>query len=280
MPSASGAQPLIGMVLVTHGHLADEFVVVLGRLVGPQDRIETVCIGPDDDMEDRRTEILAKVGAVDSGKGVVLLTDMFGGTPSNLAISIMEKANVEVIAGINLAMLTHLAALRAGAKLTQAVAGAQDAGVRSIASTVPGAAPADGPPANPAPVILASRGRLGEEFLAALQHVVGDQTAMSTVTVDGGDGDADRVLAALDSAAGGRGAAILVTDAPDSLDSALLGRLAASRPVEILSGMNLPMLIKLAQARAGEPPSAAVAQARDAGMKYINVASTLLRETP
>ena len=103
---------MIGMVLVTHGDLAKEFVSALQHVVGEQENVAAVCIGPDDDMEQRRADILASVEAVDDGKGVVLLTDMFGGTPSNLAISIMEQANVEVIAGVNLPLLIKLASVR------------------------------------------------------------------------------------------------------------------------------------------------------------------------
>jgi len=123
---------MIGMVLVTHGNLAAEFVSALEHVVGEQKQIDAVCIGPDDDMEQRRAEILEKVGAVDAGAGVVLLTDMFGGTPSNLAISIMDKAKVEVIAGLNLPMLVKLASIRGQEPLERAVAAAQDAGVKYI----------------------------------------------------------------------------------------------------------------------------------------------------
>ena len=123
---------MIGMVLVTHGNLAAEFVAALEHVVGPQENVDAVCIGPDDDMEQRRAEILEKVGKVDSGSGVVLLTDMFGGTPSNLAISIMEKAKVEVIAGLNLPMLVKLSSIRGSETLERAVAAAQEAGVKYI----------------------------------------------------------------------------------------------------------------------------------------------------
>lgn len=123
---------MIGMVLVTHGRLAAEFVAALEHVVGPQKNIRTVCIGPDDDMEHRRKEILDDVADVDEGAGVVLVTDMFGGTPSNLAISIMEKAQVEVIAGLNLPMLIKLAELRDGDDLERAVTGAQEAGRKYI----------------------------------------------------------------------------------------------------------------------------------------------------
>ncbi|MDJ0950770.1 MAG: PTS sugar transporter subunit IIA [Alphaproteobacteria bacterium] len=123
---------MIGMVLVTHGRLAVEFVAALEHVVGAQQSIRTVCIGPDDDMEARRKEILNSVAEVDDGDGVVLLTDMFGGTPSNLAISIMEKAKIEVIAGLNLPMLIKLAELRENASLDDTVAGAQEAGRKYI----------------------------------------------------------------------------------------------------------------------------------------------------
>ncbi|MEO1226091.1 MAG: PTS sugar transporter subunit IIA [Pseudomonadota bacterium] len=123
---------MIGMVLVTHGRLAEEFIAALEHVVGPQDKIAAVCIGPDDDMEQRRMEILDKVSAIDDGSGVVLLTDMFGGTPSNLAISIMDKAQVEVIAGINLPMLIKLVSLRETDGLQSTVDGAQEAGRKYI----------------------------------------------------------------------------------------------------------------------------------------------------
>jgi mannose PTS system EIIA component len=123
---------MIGMVIVTHGRLAAEFVAALEHVVGPQSAIAAVCIGPEDDMEKRRQDILRSVGEVDDGSGVVLLTDMFGGTPSNLAISIMDKAKIEVIAGINLPMLIKLASLRQTETLANAVRGAQEAGRKYI----------------------------------------------------------------------------------------------------------------------------------------------------
>ncbi|HXR86752.1 MAG TPA: PTS sugar transporter subunit IIA [Stellaceae bacterium] len=123
---------MIGMVLVTHGRLAAEFIAALEHVVGPQTNIAAVCIGPEDDMERRRHDILRAIGEVDAGKGVVLLTDMFGGTPSNLAISVMDKAKVEVIAGINLPMLIKLASLRETESLAAAVRGAQEAGRKYI----------------------------------------------------------------------------------------------------------------------------------------------------
>lgn len=123
---------MIGMVLVTHGRLAAEFIAALEHVVGPQTHIAAVCIGPEDDMEQRRADILDSVRAVDSGEGVVLLTDMFGGTPSNLAISVMDRAKIEVIAGINLPMLIKLASLRQSEPLADAVRGAQEAGRKYI----------------------------------------------------------------------------------------------------------------------------------------------------
>ncbi len=123
---------MIGMVLVTHGRLAAEFIAALEHVVGPQSHIAAVCIGPEDDMEKRRGDILDSVRTVDSGEGVVLLTDMFGGTPSNLAISVMDRAKIEVIAGINLPMLIKLASLRQSEPLADAVRGAQEAGRKYI----------------------------------------------------------------------------------------------------------------------------------------------------
>jgi PTS system mannose-specific IIA component len=123
---------MIGIVLVTHGRLAAEFVAALEHVVGEQAQIAAVCIGPDDNMEDRRQEILDSVGAVETGDGTVLLTDMFGGTPSNLAISIMDRGKIEVIAGINLPMLIKLASLRQSESLERAVLGAQEAGRKYI----------------------------------------------------------------------------------------------------------------------------------------------------
>lgn len=124
---------MIGMVLVTHGRLAAEFIAALEHVTGPQRNCLSVCIGPEDDMEKRRQDILDKVAQVDEGDGVVVLTDMFGGTPSNLAISIMDKAKVEVIAGVNLPMLIKLASLRETEPLAAAVGRAQEAGRKYIA---------------------------------------------------------------------------------------------------------------------------------------------------
>ena len=129
---------MIGMVLVTHGHLATEFRSALEHVVGPQEQLRTITIGPEDDMERRRSDIIAAVRDVDSGEGVVVLTDMFGGTPSNLAISVMDGAKVDVVAGINLPMLIKLASVREEATLEQAVIQAQDAGRKyiSVASRI------------------------------------------------------------------------------------------------------------------------------------------------
>lgn len=129
---------MIGLVLVTHGQLAKEFVAAMEHVVGPQAQMVSICIGPDDDMEQRRKDILEAVDAVNQGDGVILLTDMFGGTPSNLAISIMDKSKVEVIAGINLPMLIKLASVRETASLADAVEQAQNSGRKyiSVASKV------------------------------------------------------------------------------------------------------------------------------------------------
>ena len=123
---------MIGIVVVTHGRLAEEFIHATEHVVGPQKNMRAVCIGPEDDMEQRRQDILAAVAAVETGKGVIVLTDMFGGTPSNLAISIMDQARVEVIAGVNLPMLIKLASVRGKSELAAAVAAGQEAGRKYI----------------------------------------------------------------------------------------------------------------------------------------------------
>jgi PTS system mannose-specific IIA component len=119
---------MIGLILVTHGHLAEEFIHAMEHVVGRQSAIVAVCIGPNDDMERRRKEIADAIRRVDSGSGVIILTDLFGGTPSNLAISLMQAGRVEVIAGINLPMLIRLAGARKSLAIRQAVAAARDAG--------------------------------------------------------------------------------------------------------------------------------------------------------
>jgi len=123
---------MIGLVIVTHGRLADEFVAALEHVVGPQKAIASICIGPSDDMEARRRDILTGIEQVDRGKGVIIVTDMFGGTPSNLAISVMRRPDIEVIAGVNLPMLIKLASVRKTEKLVDAVQSAQEAGRKYI----------------------------------------------------------------------------------------------------------------------------------------------------
>ena len=135
---------MIGLILVTHGRLADQFVEAMEHVVGPQEGIVTVCIGPNDDMEQRRADIADAIAAVDSGSGVIILTDLFGGTPSNLAISLLEPGRVEVIAGINLPMLIRLGGARKAMKVVDAVAAAREAGRKyiTVASEVLGEAAA------------------------------------------------------------------------------------------------------------------------------------------
>ena len=123
---------MIGLVLVTHGGLAEELISVMEHVVGPQKYTEAICVGPDDDMELRRSDIKTVVDSVDKGHGVIILTDMFGGTPSNLAISIMEPGSIEVIAGVNLPMLVKLASIRDKMDLLGAIATAQEAGKKYI----------------------------------------------------------------------------------------------------------------------------------------------------
>ena len=135
---------MIGLVLVTHGRLADEFVTAMIHVVGPQERIATIAIGPEDDMEERRADIASAIATVDAGRGVIVLTDLFGGTPSNLAISLMERGRVEVIAGMTLPMLIRLGSARKSMQVVDAVAAAREAGRKyiSVASEVLGEAAA------------------------------------------------------------------------------------------------------------------------------------------
>jgi PTS system mannose-specific IIA component len=127
---------MIGLVLVTHGRLAKEFLAAMEHVVGKQENAEAISIGADDDMEVRRADIVAAVSRVGSADGVVVLTDMFGGTPSNLAISIMDAPGdampVEVVAGVNLPMLIRLAGAREQMPLAELVVEARDAGRKYI----------------------------------------------------------------------------------------------------------------------------------------------------
>ena len=134
---------MIGLVLVTHGRLAAEFRTAMEHVVGPQQAIEAICIGPEDDMEMRRADIAAAVARVDDGSGVILLTDLFGGTPSNLAISLLDTGRIEGIAGVNLPMLIRLESARKSMSIRQAVAAAREAGTKyiSVASELLGDTP-------------------------------------------------------------------------------------------------------------------------------------------
>ncbi|NKN39177.1 PTS sugar transporter subunit IIA [Agrobacterium sp. a22-2] len=123
---------MIGLVLVTHGKLAEEFRYAVEHVVGPQKFIETVSIGPEDDMDQRRQDILDAVMRADDGHGVIILTDMFGGTPSNLAISVMNNGRIEVIAGVNLPMLIKLAGVRGENNMEKALVDASEAGRKYI----------------------------------------------------------------------------------------------------------------------------------------------------
>ncbi len=127
-----GKVSMIGIVLVTHGRLAEEFRSAVEHVIGPQDQMETISIEPKDNIDSRRKEIIAAVKRVNSGQGVAILTDMFGGTPSNLAISVMNEPNIEVVAGINLPMLVKLASVRGEVPLGEAVTQAQAAGRKYI----------------------------------------------------------------------------------------------------------------------------------------------------
>jgi mannose PTS system EIIA component len=131
---------MIGLVLVTHGGLASEFITAMEHVVGPQERVEAICIGPEDDMEGRREDIAAAIAKVEEGDGVIILTDLFGGTPSNLAISLMKSEKIEVIAGVNLPMLIRLEGARKAMDVRSAVAAAREAGRKyiSVASEILG----------------------------------------------------------------------------------------------------------------------------------------------
>ena len=135
---------MIGLVLVTHGRLAAEFITAMEHVVGPQEAVEGICIDADDDMEARRADIAAAIQSVDRGKGVIILTDLFGGTPSNLAISLMKSDKIEVIAGVNLPMLIRLEGARKTMDVKSAVAAAREAGRKyiSVASEILGEAAA------------------------------------------------------------------------------------------------------------------------------------------
>ena len=135
---------MIGLVLVTHGRLAVEFITAMEHVVGPQVAVEGICIDAEDDMEARRADIAAAIGRVDQGKGVIILTDLFGGTPSNLAISLMKSEDIEVIAGVNLPMLIRLEGARKVMNVRAAVAAAREAGRKyiSVASEILGEAAA------------------------------------------------------------------------------------------------------------------------------------------
>lgn len=123
---------MIGMVIVTHGSLAKEFLIALEHVVGPQKSIATICIGPHDDMEKQRVNIKTAIKDVNSGSGVIILTDLFGGTPSNLSISLLDSGTVEVIAGVNLPMLIRLESARKTMSIAEAIIVAKEAGRKYI----------------------------------------------------------------------------------------------------------------------------------------------------
>ena len=193
---------MIGLILVTHGRLAEEFVAAMEHVVGPQSAIATICIGPNDDMERRRKDIARAIAEVDNGRGAIMLTDLFGGTPSNLAISLLEPGRTEVIAGINLPMLIRLAGARKEMTLARAIA-----------------------------------------------------------EVDSGRG------------------AIMLTDLFGGTPSNLAISLLEPGRTEVIAGINLPMLIRLAGARKEMALARAAEAARDAGRTYITVASEFLGQT-
>lgn len=208
---------MIGIVLVTHGFLADALLAALEERMGPQPAIRTICIGPEDDMEQRRQDILAATGDVDRGKGVILITDMFGGTPSNLAISLLDRDGLEVIAGANLPMLHALAEVRRDRPLAEAVETARRAAFDAVAELgTPDEGAASAGTTNPlAPVglVLVGFDGLPSAFKAATEHVVGPQEGMIAFGLQrDGDRSACRshLQAAVDEVDRGNGVLILL----------------------------------------------------------------------
>ena len=220
---------MIGLVLVTHGRLADEFKAALEHVMGPQKQIEAITIGAEDDSDLCRSDIIEAVNRVDSGDGVAILTDMFGGTPSNLAISCMSRPKVEVLAGINLPMLVKLAKVREERSLPDAISMAQEAGRKYVT--------------------------IGAEDDSDLCR---SDIIEAVNRVDSGDG-----VAILTDMFGGT---------PSNLAISCM-----SRPkVEVLAGINLPMLVKLAKVRDERALPDAIAMAQEAGRKYVTIASRVL----
>ncbi len=123
---------MIGVVLVSHANIAKEMLNVIEHIVGPQDKILAISIFPNDDMKKKRTEIVESVKKVESGKGVIVLTDMFGGTPSNLAISVMEDEKIEVVAGVNLPMLIKMMSVRDKKSIKELIKISQESGRKYI----------------------------------------------------------------------------------------------------------------------------------------------------
>jgi PTS system mannose-specific IIA component len=127
-----GRHLMIGLVIISHGQLAEEFRNAIVHVLGPQENIEVIGIASEEDTDAGRDDLVAAVERADQGAGVIVLSDMFGGTPSNLAISLLNRKNVEVIAGVNLPMLIKLVSIRSNVSVGQAVIEAQDAGKKYI----------------------------------------------------------------------------------------------------------------------------------------------------
>ena len=237
---------MIGLILVTHGRLAEEFVAATEHVVGSQRNMHAISIGPDDDIEQRRRDILAAVEAVDDGAGVILLTDMFGGTPSNLAISIMDQGRVEIIAGVNLPMLIKLASVRETESLEEAVASAQEAGRKyiNVASTllnversaraqvsVPSAPPdaqGGGPAARSVRAIVTIVNRRGLHARAAAKFVKVAEQFVAEIEVAKDDMVVQRHLD--HGADGARGRARLAAGDPGARPRSRAGARRAGRP--------------------------------------------------
>lgn len=124
---------VVGTVLVTHGSLGEELVAVAEKIVGKLPHIMAVSVGWHNDVEDAKARIEESISKVDQGKGVIILTDMFGGTPSNVAMSLMSAQKVDVVTGVNLPMVVKLGSQKGDETLSKLATTIRDLGKRQIA---------------------------------------------------------------------------------------------------------------------------------------------------
>lgn len=123
---------VIALVIVTHGQLGQEFINVLNHVMGPQEKVAAFALEPKDTPAQRYQDLVSLVESLQSKEGVIVLTDMFGGTPSNMALMLQDQPNLEIIAGINLPLLLKLATVRTTMPLKEAILEAQTAGRKYI----------------------------------------------------------------------------------------------------------------------------------------------------